>query len=227
MKLKINNNMKKYLLLLIAAATLTVSSAYANPTNTPSATITLSQGAYSYADGGEFTATTSLNGTFETFCTETTVEFTPGQTYSYSLGTTSYSGMALTEGTAFLFYEFTMGNLSGYNYTDAKIRQSDAGLLQAAIWAFQGQSIANGEEYPSATATQGQYGYNPYFALAVNDLGGNAYNPNDGKYSVDILQLSSGNTPAQDQLICTTPEPTTMALIGMGGLSLFMIRRRK
>ena len=225
--------MKKYLLLLIAAATLTVSSAYANPTNTPSATITLSQGAYAYSDGGEFTAVINSNGTvktFETFCVEANVTVALNTPYSYSLSTTQPdNNMALTEGAAFLFYEFTMGNLSGYNYTDAKIRQSDAGLLQAAIWQFQGQSMPNGDyQNPSATATQGQYGYNPYFALAVNDLGGNAYNPNDGKYSVDILQLTDVNGgQAQDQLICTTPEPTTMALIGMGGLSLFMIRRRK
>src|SRR5208282_2506859 len=63
-------------------------------------TITLYQGPYSYGDGGEFTGViggspnlinlgeyspfTSTANSFQTFCVQVGVEFTPGTTYNYT-----------------------------------------------------------------------------------------------------------------------------------------------
>jgi len=124
--------------------------------------IVLNQNSYSFADGGEFTALTSpqnflggyvpstiLNGGFETFCVEASVTFYPGTTYSFTLSNTDSQGRALTEGAAFLYYEFARGLLTGFDYSNAANRQIDSGELQSAIWNLQGNQ-SGGPVFPAA-----------------------------------------------------------------------------
>ncbi len=190
--------------------------------------IVLSQDPYSWDVGGAFSAATSDNfiaeysplatyeGEFETFCVESTVVFYPTLTYTYTLSDQDSQGLMLSEGAAFLYYEFAIGKLAGYNYTDP----ADAGELQAAIWAFQGNQTYYG--YPSAAT-------DPFYLLAIDTLGANADSPDNGQYGVQVLQLWDGSVSAQNQLVYTgipdsasTDGMLAMACVGL----IFLVRRR-
>jgi hypothetical protein len=192
--------------------------------------IVLTQGAYSFDVGGEFTAVTSpgsflanygaaatMNGGFQTFCIETSVEFTPGTSYSYALSQSDSLGRPLTDGTAFLYYEFAQGTLQGYDYTHAASRLTDAGKLQAAIWLLQG-----GQTYPGyPTGGTG----NPFYDLAVSTLGGNLLLPSDGKYGVAVLQLADANGAVhQNQLVCVPDGGATFGMLAAGLLALGVLQ---
>ena len=232
-------------------------------------TVTLYKGSYSYSVGGEFTAVTSPNNLsyysssaersvnvggktvtgFETFCIETGVAFSPGKQYTYTTPSKTAadngaagSGLALSVGAAFLYYEFGTGNLTGYNYSNTKIsssnpsRLSDAGLLQAAIWYFQGEQTYSGFDgskgNPAITS-------DPFYLLAISTFGtlANAMVAYTGT-AVEIMQLWNGSTPAQAQLVLTGTQPTwntppsrpvpdggmTAALLGMGLAGMFMVK---
>jgi hypothetical protein len=202
--------------------------------------------------GGEFTAYTSQNfiqyyassatysGGFETFCTEIGEDFTPnnwgGPTYSYSLGNLTQpisgggmgSDTALSQGTAWLYYQFATGNLNNFNYTYGSGRETDASLLQAAIWALQGgQSYTTGG-YATLASTEAN---NIYYLAAIAALNGTANA--DSAYTgptVQLLQLWDGTMPAQNQLVLTgsswsVPDGGfTMAMLGIGLIGIFFFR---
>jgi hypothetical protein len=206
--------------------------------NSSWASISLSQSGYSYSSGGEFRAVTTtesflgnyspkaiLNGGFETFCIESTVHFSPGQAYNYTLASTDSRGRNLSLGTAYLYSLFAQGNLSGYNYDNANRSQS-AGLLQAAIWYLQGGQTVNGFAVPTVNN-------NPFYALSISMFGNNAMLANNGQYDVDVLQLTDASgRPAQNQLVhgAIVPEPSTIVagalLLLPFGVSMFRVIRR-
>ena len=180
--------------------------------------IVLTQNAYSYDVGGEFSAATTddfvanyaaaaiVGGEFDTFCIETTVVFYPGTTYTYTLSNQDSMGRSLSEGAAFLYYEFATGQLPGYSYT-TPARNTDAGELQAAIWAFQGNQSYIG--YPSLAT-------DPFYELAINTLGATGANSADnGQYDVEVLQLWDGSTAAQNQLVYLGRVPDSASTSGM------------
>ena len=167
--------------------------------------IVLSQNSYSYNVSGEFSLATTddfvanyaanaiVGGEFETFCVETTVDCNPGQTYSYTLSDQDSLGRALSEGAAFLYYEFATGQLTGYDYLNPTARLADAGELQTAIWAFQDNQSYPG--YPSLAV-------DPFYNLAISTLGAvDANSADNGQYGVEVLQLWDGSTAAQNQLV--------------------------
>jgi hypothetical protein len=192
--------------------------------------VVLTQNGYSYSVGGEFKAITTQNFTqyyapaatvgqgFETFCIECTVEYNPGQTYTYNLSDKDSRGVDLSEGAAYLYYEFGKGDLANYNYTDQAIRNVDAGELQAAIWWFQGEQTYPG--YPSPTD-------NIYYEEAVNTLGlATADSPNNRRYAVDVLQLWDAGEAAQNQLVLVPDSGATGGLLALGLTALAVARRR-
>lgn len=153
---------------------------------------------------------------FQTFCIETAVEFSPGNTYSYTLSSSDSQGRDLTQGAAFLYDEFGHGVLPNYDYADAGARQSDAGALQAAIWWFQGEQTWAG--YPSPTD-------NIYYEFAINTLGlVQADSANNGRFGVDVLQLWNGDSAAQNQLVLAPDHGATLLLLG-GSLSALAVMR--
>jgi len=193
--------------------------------------VVLTQNAYSYYVGGEFAADTSqsflanykpeaiVGNGFETFCIETTVEFYPGATYTYTLGSVDSQGRNLTKGAAYLYYEFGKGILKNYNYTDTTMRNADASALQAALWWFQGkQTYGN---YPSLSG-------NVFYEEAISALGGveNADLANNGRYGVDVLQMWDGTTAAQNQLVLVPDTGATAGLFAIGLTVLGVARRR-
>ena len=201
--------------------------------------IFLTQNSYSFSNGGEFTARTSpedfldsylpatiVNGGFETFCVEASVYFHPGTGYYYTLSNIDSQGRVLTEGAAFLYSQFAEGALSGYDYFDSGNRRNDAGELQAAIWHLQGNQSGE-SDYPGGGAG------NPFYDLAVNSLGADGVTaPDDGRYSVEILQLwDAANNACQNQLVVNpsetnVPEYSSSSLLAMGLAWAFFERRR-
>jgi hypothetical protein len=220
-------------------------------------TVELYYGPYAYGAGGEFTAVTSpnlYNGDyapsalvtvtdpynnqlvqgFETFCVQSEVDFTPynwGNPTPYDMSTSLSSigdpdNFALSEGTAWLYSQFATGQLQGYDYTDAGTRTTDAGLLQSAIWALQGNQSYGG--FPSGTDG------NPFYNDALNALGSDVINEaatSSDNFGVEILNLSSGGNPAQNQLVYTVDPPhpdippvpdhgATLLLLGLSLASL-------
>jgi hypothetical protein len=214
--------MKSGKLILVGCVLLAaVSTARAN-------SITLYKNAYTYGSGntygGEFLAYTTpdnfaadyasvatMAGGFETFCEQANVNFYLGQTYSYALVNQDSQGRSVSLGAAFLYYEFATGALSGYNYTSSYTRLLNAGQLQAAIWWFQGNQTLSG--WPSIST-------DPFYNLAITDLGTAAFGANDGTYNVDLLQLyTAAGAPAQAQFVvpsqCVPAVPETGATIVM------------
>jgi hypothetical protein len=212
-------------------------------------TVDLYYGPYAYSVGGEFTAVTSPSYNanysplalaqvtddnnvtqtgFETFCVQTSVDFTPynwGNSTPYNFTTSLNSvgapdAFALSEGAAYLYSQFAQGILGNYDYTDAGTRITDAGELQAALWALQGQS------YPGFSGIAG----NPYYAEAESYLGANLETPAtlSTDFGVEMMNLTDGNgNPAQNQLIYLggsnngyQPVPDGGATLELLGLSL-------
>jgi len=181
-----------------------------------------------YAPSALVTVTDPFNNRqvqgFETFCVQTEVEFTPynwGNSAPYNIATSLNSvgtpdNFPLSEGTAYLYWQFATGQLQGYDYTDAGTRVADAGLLQSAIWALQGNQSYGG--FPSGIDG------NPFYADALTALGSDAiYQPANGDtdFGVAILNLTSGSYPAQNQLVYTVDPPpvpdhsSTLALLAL------------
>ena len=193
--------------------------------------------------GGEFTAytkpntflgnyapvATAYNG-FETFCLETGVEFSPGATYYYSLGTITQpvpgnkqqgSGLMLSQGTAYLYYQFGKGLLSDFDYTPGAGRQADDNLLQAAIWYLQGGQTFGG--YPVPTVLD-----NKFYADAINALGGDVLDAYTGS-NVRVLQVWSNpddSGAAQNQLVLVPDGGLTVSLLGGALIGLQLLRRK-
>ncbi|HEY1786924.1 MAG TPA: hypothetical protein VGJ73_02150 [Verrucomicrobiae bacterium] len=201
-------------------------------------------GVYPGLGGGEFTAYTSQNfvenyyggatydGGFETFCLETGVDFTPGNTYNYSLGNITQplsgggvgSGLNLTAGAAWLYQEFATGGLGnyGYSYTFGTTRQQDDNLLQAALWELQG-----GQSYPGYPS-----GDNQFYQDAINALGASGATNSYTGSSIEVIQLWDGNGNAAQNQLVYTPVPDTAKTAGLLGISvlgivLFRFRNRK
>jgi len=187
-------------------------------------TVVLNNNADTFSVGGEFDAVTSggqflknysplaIDGDgFETFCLETTVEFTPGTTYTYDVSSVDSLGRSLTLGAALLYADFAKGDLPGYNYTSPTIRQEDAGELQAALWWLQGGQSYGG--FPGMST-------NIFYEYATTTLGSlNEETASDGQYGVDILQMwGSNGQAAQNQLVMVgvPDQAQTWLMLGMG-----------
>jgi hypothetical protein len=228
------------LVMLVAAIPMTATMVRANPNTVVLDTTSY----YPGLGGGEFTAYTlpgtflgnyapvaQAYGGFETFCMETGVEFSPGTLYYYTLGNITQptpglasqgSGLALTQGAAYLYYQFGKGLLSGFDYTGAG-RMADDNLLQAAIWALQGGQSYGG--YP--TPITGNQFYNDAIAAS-----GGSLTDAEGAYTgsaVKVLQVwmnADDTGAAQNQLVLVPDGGLTVALLGGALIGLQALRRK-
>jgi hypothetical protein len=154
---------------------------------------------------------------FETFCASASVGFTAGTAYNFTLANSDSQGHALSLGAAWLYDEFATGALSGYNYTNGGIRNTDAGLVQAAIWCFLGGQPQSGWPPPGHSISN-----DPFYVDAITNFGSlsGADAANNGTYPVDFLVLTdSSGDPIQNQLVLTPqaiPETTTLTLTLLG-----------
>lgn len=187
--------------------------------NSSADSVILNQDANSFSDGGEFVAqitSPNQNYDFITFCVQSQNGFSADQTYNFTESSVDSFGNPLTLGTAFLFAEFENGKITASNPTQD-------GELQATIWTFQNQQLPVGFTIPTVEN-------NPYYNLALTDLGDEAYQPNNGLYPVAIMQLTDDNgSTAQNQLITSVPESDKIAsctvLAGLIGTIFFFLRK--
>jgi len=165
--------------------------------------------------GGEFTVGKFIGeDLFRTFCMESNEFFYYNNPYIVGdISTEARNGGSggpspdpLDEKTAYLFYHFTIGDLSGYDYGAGRAGSADD--LQRAIWFIEQEN-------------SGVYNY--FVTLAENEISGGNWS---GLGNVRVINLTdaSGNLK-QDQLILI-PEPTTMLLLGFGLLGLGLARRK-
>jgi hypothetical protein len=215
-------------------------------------TVTLNQGAYSYGNGGEFTAVTSGLGTFQTFCIEYTEEFSPGNTYDYKKNTGAVAGGPgafatdpntglpmdnISIGTAWLYSQFRAGTLANY-FTGT--RQANAGALQDAIWYLEGETTTlafNGADgtyyYNLAKLNAGSGGLSDAQVMAdsLGAYGVIALNLFNGPAATQVTKNGVTYNLNQDQL-AIVPEPTTMIagaflLLPFGASTLRILRRNR
>lgn len=195
----------------------------------------LEGGQYQYSDAGELVAISSpdnflsdyaavaqYQGGFATFAEDSELTVRYNTPYDYTLSQVDASGNPLTQGAALLYYDFAEGLLTNYDYAgNAYDRIQDAGQLQSAIWALEGYTNP-GPQYPNGT--------NQYYEFALaNDP--TALAPNDGRYDVDIMNLTDANSqPAQNLLVvpnATAPDSGVTGLMLGASVGILVLLRRQ
>jgi hypothetical protein len=150
---------------------------------------------------GEYAPSAIVNGGFETFCDST----------STGIQNNPLNGMIapgdVTIGAAWLYWQFSQGTLSGYDYLNTTPggsgnsgRAKSAYALQQALWVLDGQT--GGDVVPSA----GAY----YLNLAYSMFG----NPNGGQ------------TVSQPMLVTVPDGGLTMILLGVALSGLGLVFRK-
>lgn len=157
---------------------------------------------------------------FYSFCLEKNITISSKTNYNGVLNetgqytTTENNEDYISIGTAWLYYQFATGQLSGFEYSS----KNDITALQHAIWFLENEvtpfpSSVNNEFYNLAVAEFGA-------AAATNyNLSQDFYN-GDFKYTVYALNITKLNgADTQDGLFMTrsaVPEPTTILIWGIG-----------
>lgn len=157
-------------------------------------------------------------GTFQTFCVEKNELMHPNATYSVVINSqTELSGVPLSQGAAWLYYQFATGNLAPYDYPNG----TKAADLQNSFWWLMGQTA---------------YVDNVFSQLVVNTLGApGALAASDGTFPVEVMNLwvpgheGDGRYAAQDQLVLTgfsVPDPSSTFLLLALGFSMALMTRK-
>lgn len=185
------------------------------------------KGTVGAADVGSWGYSSGLAGQsyFQTFCIETSEEFSPGAAYNVSLsdkakyGSQGPNGDPISIGTAYLYSQFAKGILSGYNYAYGGGRTTSAGALQQAIWWLEDET--GGVKNSFITAAETALGN-----LTDAQIKADAY----GAYGVMALNLGAPGA-VQDQLVLV-PEPATcvagaLLLLPFGVSTLRVFRKNR
>lgn len=202
--------------------------ASADPLLAPGSVIRLYD-SYGTTGGGEFNGQivgTSAAIDFISFCLELNEYFSPGQSLLVrDISTEARNGGAggpspdpISYATAYLFTEFSLQTLSGYDFGSEAARVASANSLQRAIWYLEqeipmsqldAQALAWVDQATAATAGWTSVGNVRVLNLLRQD--------STGAYTLN----------AQDQLyLQSVPEPASLALFGVGLATLAAMRAR-
>jgi hypothetical protein len=181
--------------------------------------------------GGEFGVEGTDIDSFITFCLQRTeyIDFSnsfhvDGITeYAYSDPIANGGDGAgkdfLSAQTAFLYTQFSLGSLTGYDYLNTGIgRATSANKLQNAIWMFEQELAMDANNY--------------YVKLANKAIADGLWS---GIGDVRVMNLSLRGVESQDQLviippdrdITAVPEPASLFLFGSGLSAVAMARKRR
>jgi hypothetical protein len=207
--------MKKTLFVLILA-TMWIPAALASPT------IVVSDGPGN-TNGGLFNVVTSANGSFGTFCIETSEFLSFGTTYFYEISTSALYNNApgnsdpISLGTAYLFAFYQ--TISGAGITPYANDAAHNDLIQQAIWYFE---------------SEGGGSANVYTAAVIAILGASYSSDANGAYGVYAMNLNDYDPATfagrhQDLLVQVPDGGLTVMLLGLGlgGFALLSRKLRK
>lgn len=158
------------------------------------------------------------DGTFQTFCIEKAETIAANRTFDVTLNTQSeMSGVPLTKGAAWLYYEFATGGLTGYDYATG----NQAGALQNAFWWLMGEA-----SNPA----------NAFSQLVLAEMGSQAaMSANEDAFPVKVMNLwkpgfvGDQRYAAQDQLVlvgAAVPDPASTFLLMSLGFSMAIMARK-
>jgi hypothetical protein len=204
-------------------------------------TVTLTQTGLGNANGGGvFSAVTSANGTFNTFCLSIGTVFSPGTQYNYTVDPTIKANTAPPNGSPIAYGAADLYNafLHGANNSSA-----GANGVQAAIWFCQQDSLL------AITSTYGSAAFNvidtengadltALITSVLDPLGltqAQLQANGNGAFGVEAMNLYTGSPNdknyAQPQII-QVPEASTMIagallLLPLGVSALRIVRKNR
>jgi len=173
----------------------------------------------------------------QVFCLESKIQLSVGKVYNYEIGTVALPGAsviasgpdALSVGSAWLFKQFAAGTLAGYDYTFGAGRAASATELQEAFWLLENQ--------PALGTYSGSFdSTNIFEQLILTHFGTLGAAQADASLTdlgnVRVMNLYTTNARgdkvyAQAQIVMVPDSATTVALLGISMLGLFIVRRRK
>lgn len=154
------------------------------------------------------TSGVGASSTFQTFCIGSQVNYYPGSTYNYQISTVvqPLSGVGspgyVTWGTAYLYNQFLAG-AAGFG---GNLTIDDA--LQAAIWQLQNQSLS-GITFSGPVNTTDVSAFLADAASAASTAGISSDGNNaNGAFGIYALNMYSGDTYVQPQLVQVSQPPT-------------------
>ena len=167
---------------------------------------------------------------FQTFCIETGESISNDGIYDVVLndnavqGGVGPNGDPISQGTAFLYYQFAKGlfDPSVYNYTPGDSRKDSAKELQNTIWWLEDEGGYFSNNFRTVLDTE--FGTSSQ-TLDLAKIEWQLDNVGNGDYSVKAMNLYA-SPGKQDQLVLATPIPASV-ILGLLGLGVVGLKLRK